>query len=76
MFNKNLKYFRLKKGLTQKALASLTNIAPTTIMSYESGELKPDMKSLKRLAEALDIRVSDFFATRNENIIFVHNGFD
>ena len=75
MFSKNLKYFRLKKGLTKKALADQANVSPMTITNYESGKRKPDMETLKGLAEVLEVRVSDFLAVRNEDMMFVHGEF-
>lgn len=75
MFSKNLKYFRLKKGLTKKALAERVNVSSMAITNYESGKRKPDMDTLKSLAEALEVRVSDFLAARNENMNFVHGEF-
>ena len=75
MFSKNLKYFRLKRGLTKKALADKVNVSPMAISNYENGKRKPDMDTLKCLAEALEIRVSDFLAVRNENITFTHGEF-
>lgn len=75
MFSKNLKYFRLKKGLTKKDLADKANVSSMAITYYEGGKRKPDMDTLKSLAEALEVRVSDFLAVRNENMKFVHGEF-
>lgn len=75
MFSKNLKYYRLKKGLTKKALADKANVSPMAITNYESGKRKPDMDTLKSLAEALEVRVSDFLAMRSETIQFSHGEF-
>lgn len=75
MVDKNLKYFRLKKGLTKKALAEQANVSPMAISNYESGKRKPNMDTLKSLAEALEVRVSDFLAARNENMVFIHSEF-
>ena len=75
MFSKNLKYYRLKKGLTKKALADKANVSPMAITNYESGKRKPDMDTLKSLAEALEGRVSDFLVMRSETIKFSHGEF-
>ena len=75
MFSKNLRYFRLKKGMTKKALADQANVTPMAITNYESGKRKPDMETMKRLAKALDVRVSDFLATRSKDIVFAHGEF-
>ncbi len=75
MLYKNLKYYRLKKNMTKKELADLANVTPMAITYYESGERKPSIEVIKRLAQALDVRVSDFLVNQNENLIFVHGEF-
>lgn len=75
MFSKNLKYYRLKKNMSKKELASLVQVTPMAISHYESGERKPSMDVIKALAKVLDVRVSDFLSNRNENLVFVHGEF-
>ena len=75
MFNKTLKYYRLKKQMTKKELASLIGVTPMAITYYENGKRKPDMNTIQALAKALDIRVSDFLRYRNENLHFEHGKF-
>lgn len=75
MFNKNLKYYRLKKNMSKKELASLIGVTPMAVSYYESGERKPDMKTIKAMAKVLGVKVADFLSNRNENLVFVHDGF-
>lgn len=75
MFSKNLKYYRLKKNMTKKELASYVKVSPMSITYYETGERRPGMDVIKALAEALDVRVSDFLKNSNENLIFTHGEF-
>ncbi len=75
MFNKNLKYYRLKKNMSMKELASLVGVSPMAISHYESGERRPGMDTIKALAKALDIKVTDFLNNRNKNLVFVHGEF-
>lgn len=75
MFNRNLRYYRLKKGFSKKELASRTAVSSMAISHYEAGSRRPDMDVLKRLADALDVRVSDFLTVRNENLVFHHREF-
>ncbi len=75
MFHKNLRYYRLKKSMNKKELASKVNLSPMAITNYENGKRTPDMDTLKRLAQALEIRVSDFLAPRNTNLVFQHGAF-
>ena len=75
MFSKNLKYYRLKNELTKKDLAERISVTPMTISNYENGSRKPSMDILKALADALNVRVSDFLAVRNQNLQFKHGEF-
>lgn len=75
MFSKNLKYYRLKKNMSKKELASLIQMTPMAITHYESGERKPSMDVIKALAKALDVKVSDFLVNRSDNLVFVHGEF-
>lgn len=75
MFSKNLKYFRLKKGLSKKELAQKANITPMAITNYENGSRKPNMEIIEILADVLDVRVSDFLSVRNRNMKFSHGEF-
>ena len=72
MFNKNLKYYRLKQNMSKKELASLVNVTPMAITHYESGERRPNMETIKALASALGVRVSDFLSRRNERYILIY----
>ena len=72
MFCKNLKYYRLKKQMSKKELADKANVTSMSITHYEKGDRMPSMEILKALADALDVRVSDFLAVRNENLVFSH----
>lgn len=75
MFNKNLKYYRLKKNMSKKELASAVGVTPMAISYYENGERRPGMDVIKALASALDVKVSDFLRNRNENLAFAHGEF-
>ena len=75
MFNKNLKYYRLKKNLSKAALASMVGVTPMAITNYENGARRPDMPTIKALARALGVRPADFLAIRNSNLVFSHEEF-
>ena len=75
MFSKNLKYYRLRKQMSKKELAEKVNVTPMAITNYENGDRKPNMETMKALADALDVRVTDFLAVRNGRIVFNHGGF-
>lgn len=75
MFGKNLKYYRLKNNMSMKELADLVHISPMAISYYEKEERRPDMQTIKALAYALNIRVTDFLANRDANLVFCHGEF-
>ena len=72
MFDKNLKYYRLNKKMTKKALAAACDVTPMAISNYESGKRKPDMDTIKKLASALGVSTIDFLQIRNKNLQFNH----
>lgn len=75
MFSKNLKYFRLKNELSKKELAERTHVSSMAISNYESGSRKPSMEIMKALAKELGVKISDFLAVRDENLVFRHGEF-
>ena len=72
MFEKNLKYYRLKRKMTKKDLADACDVTPMAITNYESGKRKPDMETVKKLASALGVKTIDFLQTRNDQLQFEH----
>lgn len=75
MFNKNLKYYCLKKNMSKKELASLIGVTPMAVTHYENGERRPDMATIKAMAKVLGVRTADFLNHRNENLVFAHGEF-
>ena len=75
MFSRNLKFYRLSKRMSKKELAGKANVTSMAITNYEKGDRKPNMEILQALAAALEVRVSDFLAVRNENLAFEHGEF-
>lgn len=55
-----IKKNRLEKGLTQKQLGEMANIAEPTIRRYELGKLNPKYKTLQKIADALGVSVMEF----------------
>lgn len=75
MFNKNLRYYRLKNSMTKTELANKCDLSSMAITNYENGTRKPSMDILKKLAVVLNVRVSDFLAARNDKLVFSHGEF-
>ena len=55
ILGKQIKKFREDQGITQVELASLMNVNPQNISSYERGERCPSMFWMNRLYKALEI---------------------
>lgn len=58
MFNENLRTLRKQKGFTQDELALKVNVVRQTISKWEKGLSVPDADVLQRLAQVLDVEVS------------------
>lgn len=56
---RRLRQFRREAGLTQVGLAEKSGVDPNTIARLERGEHTPSHPTLKRLAEALRVTISD-----------------
>ncbi len=54
-FGIKLKYWRLKRGLTQEKLAEMLLVAPHYISDIERGRRNITMLTIARLAQALNI---------------------
>ena len=67
LFGKNLKYLRLKKGFTQKKLASVTGFTITFITQVELGNRNPSFKSIEIFSNVLAVKPSVFFIQMNFN---------
>ena len=76
MLSNNLKIFRKWKGLTQENVAEALNVVRQTISKWEKGISVPDADMLIRLAEVLDVSVSELIGSdvadeKNEDMIAV-----
>ena len=58
---KNIKKYRLAKGLTQSELAEITGISVDYISLIENGKRTPSIKRLIILANSLDIELYKIF---------------
>lgn len=61
---KNIKKFRAQKGLSQAQLAEKADISLPFMSSIEQSSKWPYPDTLAQIATALDIEVSDLFATK------------
>ena len=67
MFSKNLKTLRKQKGFSQEELASRLHVIRQTISKWEKNLSVPDADTLIRLAEILEVSVSELLGSKIEN---------
>lgn len=68
-----LKTARLRSGLSQRALAKKAGIGNATVSLIEANRINPSVSALKRILDAIDMPLSDFFAmgsTETEQHVF------
>ena len=60
MLAENVKRFRKEKGLSQDKLSKLAGVTLTTLVKMETGANdNPKIKTLKKIADALEVTVND-----------------
>lgn len=60
MLSENIKKIRKKRGISQDKLSKLADITHTTLAKIESGvNNNPTIKTLQRIAQALNVKIDD-----------------
>ena len=67
MFGENLKTLRKQKGFSQEELATRLHVVRQTISKWEKNLSVPDADTLIRLAEILEVSVSELLGANIEN---------
>ena len=65
-FGKRLKFLLELKEIKNKELANALNLAPNSISSYLSDQRSPDLKTLTKIADYLNVN-SDFLLMRSDD---------
>jgi len=70
-----LKQIREERGLSMRDLAARSGLSANAISTIERGKVSPSVSTLYKLAEALGISVTLFFATEEKKgrIVFIGN---
>lgn len=68
-----IKIFRTNKGLSQKEVAVSIGIDQAQYSRIESGKVEPTLSSLEKIADALGVKVGEFF---NEGLPVDVNSYD
>jgi len=62
-FSENIKLFRKSKNLTQKQISEIIGIGERAYQYYEAGSREPNMETLIKIADVLDVS-TDFLLGR------------
>lgn len=80
IFSKRFKEARLAKHITQEKLGIAIGldefVASTRINRYEKGNHQPDLKTLSKIAEILEVPPAFFFADDRLAIKILENNYD
>ncbi|GAA0115688.1 helix-turn-helix domain-containing protein [Clostridium senegalense] len=67
MFDKRLRKLRIDNELSQKSLADILGISPSTVAMYEQGRRTPDNEMLKKIANYFNVSVDFLLGNSNSN---------
>lgn len=56
-----IKELRQKRNLSQDELAELSGVQQYLISSYEVGRREPNIKTMRKLAKALNVKITELF---------------
>lgn len=63
---KGIRECRLAKGMTLKGLAELTELSVSYLSQLERDSISPSLKSLAKIAQALNVPIVSFFLKQND----------
>ena len=58
-FDQNLRRLRLRRNMKQEDLAEQMHVSRQTVSGWETGRRQPDLETLKKLAEVLDVDIHE-----------------
>ena len=65
-FNENLRAARERKNMTQKDVADNIGVAKSTYSLYESGNREPNVQTIKKLADLLNVSADNLLGLNQE----------
>lgn len=65
-FNENLKLARERKGISQKDMAENIGVAKSTYSLYESGNREPNVQTIKKIADILNVSADELLGIDEE----------
>ena len=68
--SERLYYWRNLKRISVYKLSKLSGVSENHIRNLENGKKQPTIKTLQALTDCLNITLSEFFNTENDDIIY------
>lgn len=65
-FNENLKAARERRNMSQKEVAEGIGVAKSTYSLYESGNREPNVPTIKKIADFLNVSADDLLGINDE----------
>ena len=65
---KNLSYYVSRSGKTQKEIAAIVGVAPSTFNDWTKGKKYPRIDKIELLAKCFDVMKSDLIEERLEDL--------
>lgn len=72
--SEHLYYWRNLKRISVYKLSKLSGVSENHIRNLENGKKQPTIKTLQALTDGLNITLSEFFNTENDDIIYLSKG--
>ncbi|MBQ7130988.1 MAG: helix-turn-helix transcriptional regulator [Oscillospiraceae bacterium] len=66
MFNENLKIARKNANLSQEKVAEIINTSRSNISKYETGDLEPNLNTLKLLCKLYKVSADELLEIKTE----------
>lgn len=58
-----IQYWRKQRGITQDVLSALSGIDRANLSRIESGKAEPGIRTVYRISQALNLKITDLFIT-------------
>lgn len=68
LLGEHIKSARIKKELSQEAFAEILDITPTHVKHIESGQRRPSIEILFKIAKQLDMSIDNVVFIENEDV--------
>ena len=73
MIEKNIKKFREQKNISQSELAEKLNVTRQAVSNWETGKTQPDIDTLHKIADMLEISIDELIYGNKRTNHVVHN---